>query len=97
MTDTDDPARADSAAAEKPASRPDDSEENDADDTDGTDGTEDDERVLRSERADQDHLRGVEDGCGCAEVWEHLSEQRERDGGSRENRKEERTPATGDG
>jgi hypothetical protein len=23
------------------------------------------------------HLDGVEDGCGCAEVWEHLSEQRE--------------------
>jgi hypothetical protein len=24
-----------------------------------------------------DHLADVEDGCGCAEVWEHLSEQRE--------------------
>ena len=24
-----------------------------------------------------DHLDEVEDGCGCAEVWEHLSEQRE--------------------
>jgi hypothetical protein len=23
------------------------------------------------------HLAAVEDGCGCAEVWEHLSEQRE--------------------
>jgi hypothetical protein len=23
-----------------------------------------------------DHLSDVEDGCGCAEVWEHLSEQR---------------------
>jgi|APHM01.1.fsa_nt_gi hypothetical protein len=23
------------------------------------------------------HLSGVADGCGCAEVWEHLSEQRE--------------------
>jgi hypothetical protein len=22
------------------------------------------------------HLEDVEDGCGCAEVWEHLSDQR---------------------
>jgi len=27
----------------------------------------------RDERA---HLDGVEDGCGCAEVWEHLSDER---------------------
>jgi len=26
-----------------------------------------------------DHLNGVEDGCGCTEVWEHLSEQRDGD------------------
>jgi len=25
------------------------------------------------------HLRDVEDGCGCVEVWEHLSEQRTTD------------------
>ena len=31
------------------------------------------ERLEREER----HLDSVEDGCGCAEVWEHLSEQRE--------------------
>jgi hypothetical protein len=24
-----------------------------------------------------DHLDDIDDGCGCAEVWEHLSEQRE--------------------
>jgi len=24
-----------------------------------------------------DHLDDVDDGCGCAEVWEHLSENRE--------------------
>jgi hypothetical protein len=24
-----------------------------------------------------DHLEDIEDGCGCAEVWEHLSERRE--------------------
>lgn len=23
-----------------------------------------------------DHLEDLEDGCGCAEVWEHLSEHR---------------------
>ena len=23
-----------------------------------------------------DHLQDLEDGCGCAEVWEHLSERR---------------------
>jgi len=25
------------------------------------------------------HLDAVDDGCGCAEVWEHLSEQRNAD------------------
>ena len=24
-----------------------------------------------------DHLDDVEDGCGCTEIWEHMSEQRE--------------------
>ncbi|MFB6087637.1 MAG: hypothetical protein ABEJ85_03875 [Haloarculaceae archaeon] len=24
-----------------------------------------------------DHLADVEDGAGCTEIWEHLSEQRE--------------------
>lgn len=26
--------------------------------------------------ADGDHLDDIEDGCGCAEVWEHMSERR---------------------
>lgn len=26
-----------------------------------------------------DHLTDVEDGCGCVELWEHLSEQRATD------------------
>jgi hypothetical protein len=26
---------------------------------------------------DDDHLAEVPDGCGCAEVWEHLSGRRE--------------------
>jgi hypothetical protein len=28
------------------------------------------------ERVDTSHLDGVADGCGCAEVWEHLSGRR---------------------
>jgi hypothetical protein len=27
---------------------------------------------------DSSHLDNVDDGCGCTEIWEHLSEQRER-------------------
>jgi hypothetical protein len=26
-----------------------------------------------------DHLDDIEDGCGCAEVWEHMSEERDGD------------------
>jgi hypothetical protein len=28
---------------------------------------------------DDAHLDGIEDGCGCAEVWEALSEHRHAD------------------
>lgn len=28
---------------------------------------------------DDAHLEDVPDGCGCAEMWEHMSEQREAD------------------
>jgi len=28
------------------------------------------------EEIDTSHLDGVEDGCGCTEIWEHLSESR---------------------
>jgi hypothetical protein len=34
----------------------------------------DDER-----QQDADHLRDLADGCGCAGVWEHLSERRASD------------------
>lgn len=38
-------------------------------------------RLDGGEGADQDpdrsHLEGVDDGCGCTEIWEHLSEQRD--------------------
>jgi len=30
------------------------------------------------ESVDADHLADVEDGAGCTEIWEHLSERRER-------------------
>lgn len=29
------------------------------------------------EQVDTSHLDDVEDGCGCAEVWEHLSDSRD--------------------
>jgi hypothetical protein len=40
----------------------------DADTGDGGDSTRD---------ADADHLDDIEDGVGCTEIWERLSEQRE--------------------
>jgi hypothetical protein len=39
--------------------------------------TDERERERERERVDTSHLDGVADGCGCAEVWEHLSEGRE--------------------
>lgn len=29
------------------------------------------------ERQAREHLEDVEDGCGCTEIWEHLSENRD--------------------
>lgn len=29
------------------------------------------------EEVPTDHLEDLDDGCGCAEVWEHTSERRE--------------------
>ena len=26
--------------------------------------------------SDEDHLEDLEDGAGCTEIWEHLSEER---------------------
>ena len=31
----------------------------------------------RSSSSDRAHLDAVEDGCGCAEVWEHMSDERD--------------------
>lgn len=27
----------------------------------------------------REHLDDVDDGCGCTEIWEHLSEERDED------------------
>lgn len=78
MTDSNDPVRPEATSSGRPASKH------------GADEPSDDDRSPRSERSNQGHLQNVEDGCGCAEVWEHLSEQRER------NRKEQAAPATGE-
>ena len=33
--------------------------------------------MSEADRCDRDeHLDGVEDGCGCTEIWEHLSDRR---------------------
>ncbi|WP_169302408.1 hypothetical protein [Halorientalis salina] len=47
-----------------------------------TDTTHDDAEVTTEhpddeEAVDTAHLDDMDDGCGCAEVWEHLSENRD--------------------
>jgi len=37
----------------------------------------DTETVAEETDPDTSHLDDIEDGCGCTEVWEHLSENRE--------------------
>ena len=37
----------------------------------------DDAGIPDPEDVDTSHLDDVDDGCGCAEVWEHLSEERD--------------------
>ncbi|WP_202614431.1 hypothetical protein [Halostella litorea] len=39
--------------------------------------TQADEESPDEEEAVDDHLADVEEGAGCTEIWEHLSEQRE--------------------
>jgi hypothetical protein len=31
------------------------------------------------EEVANEHLESIEDGCGCTEIWEHLSEKRDND------------------
>jgi len=35
------------------------------------DATDEEEEDIR------EHLEDVDDGCGCTEIWEHLSEERD--------------------
>jgi len=37
------------------------------------------EEVQNEDERVDEHLDDVEDGCGCTEIWEHLSDQREAD------------------
>lgn len=37
------------------------------------------EQTEEEAEVDTSHLDGLEDGCGCAEVMDHLSEQRDSD------------------
>lgn len=36
-----------------------------------------------SDDRDDEHLKDVEEGAGCTEIWEHLSERREREAAER--------------
>lgn len=42
------------------------------------------------EERDDAHLRDVADGCGCTEVWEHMSEQRAAERAAADGAREER-------
>jgi hypothetical protein len=33
----------------------------------------------RDEDIETSHLDDVEDGCGCTEIWEHMSDERDAD------------------
>lgn len=33
--------------------------------------------MTASDTRDDDHLQNIDDGCGCAEVWEAMSEHRD--------------------
>lgn len=34
---------------------------------------------MSNEERDDAHLADIEEGAGCTEIWEHLSERRERE------------------
>jgi len=46
--------------------------------------------------SDNDHLANLSDGAGCAEVWEHLSEQREAEAAEAEDDSDEESTADAD-
>jgi hypothetical protein len=37
--------------------------------------------VTERRQSTPSHLAGVDDGCGCVEVWEHTSDRREAESG----------------
>jgi hypothetical protein len=43
--------------------------------------------------SDNDHLANLSDGAGCAEVWEHLSEQREADASDADSESDDESTA----
>ncbi|MFC5368464.1 hypothetical protein [Salinirubrum litoreum] len=45
--------------------------------TAGIESPDEDASVESDSARDDDHLADVEEGAGCTEIWEHLSEQRE--------------------
>jgi len=47
--------------------------------SDTADPETDDPPEAEAEEDERTYLSEVEDGCGCAEVWEHLSERRRND------------------
>ncbi|WP_018256640.1 MULTISPECIES: hypothetical protein [Halomicrobium] len=42
-----------------------------------TDAQQSSREDAEAEEPATDHLDDVEDGCGCTEIWEHLSENRD--------------------
>ncbi|WP_132059132.1 hypothetical protein [Halorussus amylolyticus] len=44
-----------------------------------TEASDADESRATDDADDRSHLSDLADGSGCTEIWEHLSEQRERD------------------
>ncbi|GCF13984.1 hypothetical protein Harman_19190 [Haloarcula mannanilytica] len=34
----------------------------------------------KADDPEREHLSDVDDGCGCTEIWEHMSDARDADG-----------------
>ena len=49
----------------------------------------------REDDESRDHLTDIGDGCGCAEVWEHLSEYPETGENRSDGSEQSNTPDTG--
>ncbi|PSP59767.1 hypothetical protein BRC73_05755 [Halobacteriales archaeon QH_7_66_37] len=49
----------------------------------------------REDDESRDHLTDIGDGCGCAEVWEHLSEHREASENQSDDSEQSNAPDTG--